>query len=146
MNTDSDTIRPLLSAFIDGELTPDESITVNDALMRSADLREEYERLLETSQRLDAVSTIEPDEAILNELWRSPFSRFARNAAITMIAGGYLILILWSAFILLFTDETPVIPGIAYAALVIGFLLLLAILVRNRLKTWQHDPYKHIKR
>jgi len=146
MNTDPDTMRPMLSAFIDGELTPEESTAVNNALMRSAELREEYERLIETSQKLDAVSTIEPEEAVLNELWKSPFSQLAKNASIVMIAGGYLVLILWTAWMALFADDAEMVPGIAYAAIVIGFLLLLAILVRNRLKTFKHDPYKDIKR
>ena len=45
MNEDLNEYRPLLMGLMDGELTPEEAAKVNDALIRSAVLRDEYEKL-----------------------------------------------------------------------------------------------------
>jgi len=145
MEIDLEKYRPLLMGLIDGELTPVEAVEVNDALMRSADLRDEYEKLRETTGRLEAISFLEPTDKVARELWNSPYHRLARDGGIWMLVGGYVLLIGYGLFEFLVSDE-PVIPKIGIAAIALGTVMLAATFIRERVRTHAVDPYKEIER
>ena len=66
--------------------------------------------------------------------------------ALLMIIGGYAALIGYGLFEF-FTrgkEALPVRTGLA--AIVLGFLILLVQLIRERIKTYKTDPYKEIER
>lgn len=141
-----DDYKGLIVGLLDRELTPEETQLINDHLVRCAACRADYERLRETSGKLEAVSFQEPTDAVLAQIWKSPYSRFARNASVGLILGGYALLIAYTAF-MFFTSGTEGLPAkTAIAAIVLGFLILLVQLIRERVKTYQTDPYKEIER
>jgi anti-sigma factor RsiW len=136
----------LLVGLLDGELTPDETRQVNDHLTRCAACRAEYEQLRETTGKLAAISFQEPTDAVLAQVWKSPFSRLARNTSLFMILGGYAVLIGYGLFEIL-TSGTKELPAkLGLAAIVLGFLILLAQLIRERVRTYKTDPYKQVER
>lgn len=136
----------LLVGLLDGELTPDETRQINDHLTRCAACRAEYEQLRETTGKLAAITFREPTDAELAQVWKSPFSRMARNTALFMIIGGYAGLIGYGLFELL-TSGTKELPAkMGLAAIVLGFLILLVQLIRERVRTYKSDPYKEIER
>ena len=136
----------LLVGLLDGELTPDEARQINDHLTRCAACRAEYEQLRETTGKLSAISFREPDDAVLARVWNSPFSRRTRNTAWGLIIGGYAGLMGYGLFELLTsgTEELPAKLGLA--AIIVGFLILLVQLIRERLSTYKTDPYNEIER
>ncbi len=136
----------LLVGLLDGELTPDETRQINEHLTRCAACRAEYERLRETTGKLAAISYREPDDAVLARAWRSPFSRLARNTSLVMIIGGYALLIGYGLYEFLGSGKEELPAKMGLAAVVMGFLILLVQLIRERLRTWKTDPYKEIER
>jgi anti-sigma factor RsiW len=143
---DCDPFKGLLVGLLDGELTPDETRQINDHLTRCAACRTEYEQLRETNGKLAAITYREPADVVLDQVWRSPYSRFARNASLVLIIGGYAGLMGYGLFELL-TSGTKELPAkMGLAAIVLGFLILLVQLIRERIRTYQTDPYKEIKR
>ena len=90
--------RPLLVGLLDGELTSGETVEVNDHLMRCSQCREEYERLRETSGKLEALKYDEPSDEVLRRLWRNPFSRLSRIGGILLVILGYVFLIGFALF------------------------------------------------
>jgi cytochrome bd-type quinol oxidase subunit 1 len=74
------------------------------------------------------------------------YSRFSRHAALALVLGGYLLLILYSVYEFLQSKDAAAIPKIAVAAIVIGFIMLLLGLIRERIATYKSDPYKGVKR
>ena len=136
----------LLVGLLDGELTPEETRQVNEHLTRCAACRTEYEQLRETSGKLAAISFQEPADAVLAQVWKSPFSRLARNTSLVLIIGGYAGLMGYGLFELL-TSGTKELPAkMGLAAIVLGFLILLVQLIRERVRTYKTDPYKEIER
>jgi anti-sigma factor RsiW len=136
----------LLVGLLDGELTPDETRQINDHLTRCAACRAEYEQLRETTGKLSAISFREPGDAVLAQVWKSPFSRLARNTSLVLIIGGYAGLMGYGLFEFL-TSGTKELPAkMGLAAIVLGFLILLVQLIRERVKTYKTDPYKEIER
>jgi anti-sigma factor RsiW len=136
----------LLVGLLDGELTPDETRQINDHLTRCAVCRAEYEQLRETTGKLAAISFQEPGDAVLAQVWKSPFSRLARNTSLIMIIGGYAALIGYGLFELLTSGRKELPAKMGLAAIVLGFLILLVQLIRERVRTYKTDPYKEIER
>lgn len=136
----------LLVGLLDGELTPDETRQVNERLTRCAACRAEYEQLRETAGKLAAISFQEPGDAVLAQMWKSPFSRLARNTSLFLIIGGYASLIGYGLFEILTSGKKELPAKMGLAAIVLGFLILLVQLIRERVRTYKTDPYKGIER
>jgi len=86
------------------------------------------------------------EDAVLEQVWKSPYSRFARNASLVMIIAGYAVLIGYGVYEVLTSGREEVPAKMAMAAIVLGFLILLGQLIRERVKTYKTDPYKEIER
>lgn len=140
-----ETYRPLLMGLLDDELSTDELLRVNEALRRSATLREEYEQLCADAGKLETLACLETPEAISRKLWKSPYHRFVRNSGVWTILGGYCALILYAIYET-FAEDGFNVPGLALAAIVFGSFVLLISFVRERLETLKTDPYKEIER
>jgi anti-sigma factor RsiW len=138
--------KPLLMGLIDQELTPEESQDVNDHLRRCSGCREEYEEIRETASKINAVSFEEPQDRDLKRIWKSPYSRFVRNSGLFLVLAGWLALIFYGLIELFRDSGEPVFSRIAVAAVIIGFLVLLISVIRERMITFRTDPYKEIKR
>jgi anti-sigma factor RsiW len=136
----------LLVGLLDGELTPDETRQVNEHLTRCAACRADYEQLRETSGKLAAISFREPADAVLARVWKSPYSRLARNTSLVMIVGGYAALIGYGLFEFLTGGKEELPAKLGLAAVTLGFLILLVQLIRERIHTYKTDPYKEIER
>lgn len=141
-----ESFKGLLAGLLDGELTPEETRQINEHLTRCAACRLEYEQLRETSGKLSAISFQEPSDAVLSRVWKSPYSRLARNASWVMILAGYALLIGYGLFEFLTSGKEGLPAKLGFAAIALGFLILLIQLIRERVKTYKTDPYKEIKR
>ena len=138
--------RPLLVGLLDGELTVRERSEINDHMIRCAACREEYERLRETSGKLEALSCKEPTDEVLRRLWRNPFSRVSRIGGILMVVLGYVGLIGFGLFKFFTGGNEEFWAKVPVAAIVIGVLVLFIRVVLERMKTYRNDPYKEIER
>lgn len=138
--------RELLSGLLDGELSTEETAELNEHLIRCASCRSDYEELGKTEHTLKMVPFVEPTDQAAMALWKLPYSRTARNAALLMVVGGYLLLILYALFTILTNGSEGFVPRLALGAILIGLLVLLGMLGIERLQTYQKDPYKEIRR
>ena len=137
--------RTLLSGLLDGELTPEETVEINDHLIRCASCRADYEELQRTEPKLAAVSFVEVTDDAARSFWRLPYTRALRNAALLMIIGGYAALLL-VAFVGFLSGDEDLGTKLVGASIGIGFLLLLGVLIVERIATYRVDPYKEIQR
>ena len=145
MEIDLERYRPLMMGLMDGELTPEEAAEVNQALNRSAVLREEYKKLREATGRLECISMLEPADEVARELWNSPYHRLARDGGIWMILGGYVLLLAYGIFEFINSDARGI-PRIGAAGIALGTVMLLVTFIRERQRTHAVDPYKEIER
>lgn len=142
---DCDQYQPLLMGLMDQELTPEETMAASDHLRRCASCREEYEHLREASGKLGAISFREPQDEILRQLWKSPFSRFTRNAGLLLVLGGVVALCLYGMYQFATQAELDV-PALASATVWVGLAILFISVLRERLATYKSDPYREVKR
>jgi anti-sigma factor RsiW len=143
---DCETYRPLLMGLLDGELDAPTAAEVNRHLIHCAACREEYESLRTSCQALERASFREPSDEALAALWRSPYSRAARMASWALALGGWLALVVFGLVAFLRDGKVDLWPKLAVAAMIIGGISLLAQVVRERMHTYQSDPYKEVDR
>ena len=143
---DCEAFKGLLVGLLDSELTPEEARHVNEHLTRCAACRADYEQLRETTGKLAAISFREPDDAVLARVWRSPYSRLARNTSLGLILGGYAALMGYGLFEVLTSGKEELPAKMGLAAIVLGFLILLVQLIRERVSTYKTDPDKELER
>lgn len=138
--------RQLMMGLLDDELTPEERTAVNDHLTRCAQCREEYQELLKQDKDLKMLSIREPEDEVLARLWKSPYNRFTRLTGLFTIMFGWVVLLLYGLYEMGRDTTTPLIPKIGIAALVIGFMILLVLVIRERFITYKIDPYREVER
>lgn len=138
--------KKLLMGLIDDELTAEEISEVQQHLTRCADCRKEYEELKSTSAKIKKISFEEPQDKVLKSLWKNPFSRFVRISGLIMVIGGWVALLVYALIETFSQGDEPVFSKIAVAAVFIGFFVLLASVIRERMKTFKSDPYKEVER
>ena len=144
--TECEKYKGLLMGLIDGELTPQETSEVDAHLIRCASCREEYEQLRETADKIGTISFEEPHDQVLDKLWRSPYSRFTRNSGLLLVFAGWLSLVIYGLYEAFKSNDEPVFSKIAVAAVLIGFIILLITVVRERIISYKTDPYKEVRR
>jgi anti-sigma factor RsiW len=136
----------LLAGLLDGELTAEEAVELNNHLIRCASCRADYEELRRTENKLEAISFIEVTDEAAKAFWRLPYSRFLRNASLFLIVGGYAALVLYGVITSLAQGTEGLFQRISVAAIVIGFVVLLGLVIVERIGTYKSDPYKEIER
>jgi len=144
-NEEKEKRQRLLSGLIDDELTPEEAAEANDLLVRNDEFRREYEQLRQTSAQIATLKFAEPHDQVLDQLWKSPYNRFTRNAGLLLVAAGSLLLVLYAVYQFVQHGQWNV-PKIATATVLVGLAILLFSAIRERLKTYPSDPYKEVKR
>ena len=143
---DCEKYRPMLVGLTDNELTSEEINDVNKHLNRCEQCRKEFDEMKEMSENIGLPSFKEPEDEILEQLWKSPYSHFARNAGIIMVIGGYLALVGYALYEFMINKSEDLFPKIAIAALILGFLIMLGSVIRERIKTSKVDKYKEVER
>ena len=137
--------RPLLMGLMDGELTHEEAANVNGALVRSSELREEYERLCQTGNHLQPMSFLEPGDEVTRKLWKSPHHHFARVGGLWLVLLGYVGLIGYTIVEMLSADGLAF-PNLCFIGILIGTAILLLSFIQGRIAKHTVDPYKDIQR
>ena len=138
--------RERIAGLLDNELTPEETVELNEHLIRCASCRADYEELRKTEQKLEAISYIEITDEAARSLWRLPFARFLSVASLVLVIGGYAALLLYGFVLFLMDDGDDLFVRITVGAIVTGFLVLLGSLIVERISTHRVDPYKDIER
>ena len=136
----------LMMGLMDNELTPEETAFVNRHLIGCETCRKEFDDMSRSLKKLGAVSFYGTADDELDRIWKTPFSRFTRNAGIVIVIAGWIILILYSLFETLRSGAEPALPKIAFLGIIIGLIILLYTVITDRLRVLKTDPYKEIKR
>lgn len=136
----------LLVGLLDHELNGEENQEINTHLIRCEACRMDYEKLRESSGKLEACSFVEPADIVLDQVWNRPYSKLLKNSALFLIVGGYLTLLAYALVEFLRNDHEAAIARVAVASIALGVLFLLFQLLRERWKLSKTDPYHQIKR
>jgi anti-sigma factor RsiW len=131
-----------LMRYLDGELPPGARASVEDELARSTELSRELAiyRALAHDVR-DLSFGVHREESIWGEVDR----RLTRPVGWILFVSGTLLWMAYGGWVFATSEADPW-EKLAVAALVVGFLILLASTIFERMREWRTDPYRNIER
>ena len=137
--------KALLMGALDGELAPGESAELERHLVECNDCRTELREFKRLKEVTDMVRFGEPEDAVWESYWRGIYTRLERGFGWVLLSVGAILLVAFGAFKLvesLFTDPTvALIVKIGVGAALLGFVILMVSLVRERLFGLKRDRY-----
>ncbi len=131
-----------LMRYLDGELDPDRSHAVEEALERSTELRREvavFRRLKVDLNELGASMDERPT------VWTELNRRLTRPVGWTLFVAGALVWVVYGVFSYL-TGAEALWEKVATSAVVVGLATLLLTAAVDRLRDLKTDPYKELRR
>jgi anti-sigma factor RsiW len=141
---------PLLSAYVDGELEPDDVARVEAHLAADEQTRREVDKLRRLKAVTGAMRLKEPPTEEWEVFWRSVYNRTERSLGWILLCLGIVVIGAWGATealtALLGTDELPLLVRGSVLVLAAGLLVLLISAVRERVFRRNRTRYKDVIR
>lgn len=147
---DDERVRNLMTAALDDELAPDERAELEGRLDADPRLRSEWDRHRHVKELTMMSKISSPPEELWGNYWRSVYNRIERGIGWILVSLAAVVLVSWGMWegINALLDDTGV-PGfikVAILALGTGGVILLFSVMREKLFTYRHDPYKEVER
>ncbi len=144
--SDCEEYKNLLGGLVDQELTQEESQRIHEHLRGCPSCRREYDELVRTGELIGGVAFSEPADDVLRNLWKSPYSRGIKLSGMLLMLAGWLTLVVYGLAEAFRDSSEPLLSRLAIGALIIGFFVLLAFVIRERVATYKVDKYKGVER
>jgi anti-sigma factor RsiW len=140
----------MMMAALDGELPSQERAELERLLEEDAGLREEWSRLEKVKEATKEMKYVEPPDEVWDNYWVSVYNRLERGVGWVLISIGALVLIGWAAWhavgALLAETDLPGFIKVAVFVVIMGALILLVSVIREKLFTRRSDRYKGVQR
>lgn len=131
-----------LMRYLDGELPAAERARVEQALSGSTELGRELAIYRSLKEGVRGLSFDVPREA---SVWDTVDRRLTRPVGWVLVVAGAVLWTAYGAWVFATSNVNPW-EKVGVAALVVGFLILLASTIFERLREWRTDPYRDIER
>lgn len=131
-----------LMRYLDGEMSPEERARVDSELAHSTELQRELAMFRALKADFQQLS-FHPAE-YRGSIWDRVNHRVTRPIGWILVAVGAAVWMSYGAY-LFATVPTDPWEKLATGAIAIGILLLLASVIWERYREWQHDPYRDVQ-
>jgi ferric-dicitrate binding protein FerR (iron transport regulator) len=140
----------MMMAALDDELSSRERAELQRLLAQDAGLREEWDRLRKVKEATGEMKYVEPPDEVWDDYWVSVYNRLERGVGWVLISLGSLVLIGWAAWhaigAMLADSDLPGFIKVAVFVVVMGAVILLFSVIREKLFTRRSDRYKGVQR
>lgn len=131
-----------LMRYLDDELTAEERHQVERALRDSTELRRDLAIFRSMREDLeDLTGPGRPGESV----WATVQRRLTQPVGWMLLGSGFVLWAGYGAWVFATSPADPV-EKLALGALAVGFLILLASTILERLSEWKDDPYRDVER
>ena len=131
-----------LMRYLDDELSAEERRRVEEAIQDSTELRRDL--AIYRSMRLD-LSELPGHRRHDRSVWGAVNRQLTRPVGWVLLVVGFVVWTGYGAWVFATSPANPV-EKLAVGALVVGFLILLAATIFERLGEWKDDPYRDVER
>jgi len=132
-----------LMRYLDGEMSPEERARVDDELARSTELQRELAMF--RSLKADFRDLTFHPAQYRESVWDRVNDRVTRPIGWILVAIGATVWMSYGAYVFAASPTDPW-EKLATGAIAIGILMLLASVIWDRYREWQHDPYRDVQR
>ena len=139
----------LLSGLVDAELNPEEKKIISDHIGSCPDCRREYARLKKMKEVTDDMKYFDLPDKLWAGYWREIYNRVERGIGWIFLSIGAIILMAFAAWQILnkfFLDPAePLYLKLGVGLLLLGLIILLISIIRERLFSRKHDRYDEVE-
>lgn len=132
--------------YLDGEMSGSERTEFE----RHLEGCEECRSALRDFQELDTVAgrmrIMDPTDKFWDSYWKSIYHRLERKTAWVLFITGLLMILGYGIYKTVVSFKGLTFENVAAALVLIGGILLLVSIIRERMHQYKSDPYKDIKR
>ena len=140
---------PLLSAYVDGELDPEDVARIEAHLAENSETRAEVERLRRMKKLTSAMCLKEPPPEAWEAFWQGIYNRAERSLGWLLLTIGLVVIGGWALLELLTVLLAVAIPLLVRGAIFVaaaGLIVLLVSVIRERIYKRRRTRYKDVIR
>lgn len=138
-------IQVLVSGYLDHELTQQEQQQVDVHLHDCADCRHVMQEMRELKKQMGTLSWPKSDLQVLSELEHDAFARTSAGIGWFIYIVGALVIAGMAITEFITSDEATLGEKLVTGLVILGPVLLLASVIRQRVMTYKNDKYNKVK-
>lgn len=132
--------------YLDGEMRDDERVEFEKHLEECDSCRGNMERFRELQSLTRRIKMKDPTDAFWESYWRSIYRRLERSVGWIFIIAGGLMLVVYGLYQVIPTFRQITFEKVAIVVFVLGVVMLLVSVIRERIHQHKVDRYKDIQR
>ncbi|NIR49964.1 hypothetical protein GWO43_15810 [candidate division KSB1 bacterium] len=149
-NSDRKRFEFLLTKAIDGELQEEEWNKFQQFVENYPECEKEWQQQMQLKEVTKTMKLKAPSGEVWDNYWVNVYNRLERGFAWIVFSIGFIILLTYGGFKAVEAIiAEPQLAGVVKAGIVLtigGLVMLLVSIIREKLFTFKHDPYKEVKR
>jgi len=143
-------IKELMMGYIDGELSDEQRKQVEKHLEECEKCRDEYKSFVQIKEVTEDMKLADLKEDIWAGYWKGVYKRIERGAGWFFLSIGAMILLAYGVFEFLksiFQDPSlTLITKVGIFSLVLGIIILLVSVARERIFAFKKERYREIEK
>lgn len=132
-----------LMRYLDGEMAPEERARVDAGLERSTELQRDLAMFRSLKADIQGLSFHPATYRV--SVWDRVNAHVNRPIGWILVIAGLVVWMTYGAWVFATSAASPW-EKLATGAIAIGILMLLASVIWERYRDWEHDPYKDVHR
>lgn len=149
-NSPMDRAHDLMMLLLDGQLKEAEKKELNRLLDRDPELHDEFQTLTRLKEVTDTMALKSPDKDVWNTYWYNVYNRIERGLAWFLFTLGAAVVIAYG-FIHALCDlwksrDLPWMIKLGICGAILGIVLLILSVIREKLFLRRHERYKEVQR
>jgi hypothetical protein len=138
--------RELLMARLDGEITPDDLALLERHLDACEECRSEFKEMGELAGLVGEIRLARPSEEDMMRYWPSVYARIERGMGWGLLATGAVIWVGYGVYAFLTDPMTEALTKLLVALPVVGIVMLLVSVIRERYHVSKTERYEEVER
>jgi len=140
----------MLEKYFSNELSQEEEIEFFSLVEKCPTLKKEFEEQKQIREILNKMEIKNPDKNAWDGYWLSIYNKIERGIAWILISLASIAILFYGALKalnnFLKNHQMPVTIKYAYFILILGIVILIVSVVREKIFTYKRDKYKEIQR
>ncbi len=138
--------KELMMASLDGEISAEDRAELESHLAECADCKREFDELSELSELVGEIELPRPSQEDMMKYWPSVYAKIERGAGWGLVVIGALIWVAYGVFLFITDPTIGSMTKFLIALPVVGVLMLLISVVRERVNVSKTERYKEVER
>jgi hypothetical protein len=138
--------KELMMASLDGEIGVEDRGELEAHLAECADCRREFDEHTKLSELVGEIELAKPSQEDMMKYWPSVYAKIERGAGWGLVVIGALIWVAYGIFLFVTDPTIGSMTKFLIALPVVGVLMLLISVIRERLNVSKTERYKEVER